>query len=120
MIEVTFLLLITLAAHLIEADYEAANGDKTHWKSLVIMFVFVGMVGWGLSLAWWQSCLAVVAVRAWFDLMYNYFAGHRWDYLGQWALTDELLEDIDPEFILVARFSISISALLIMFRIPLF
>jgi hypothetical protein len=62
----------------------------------------------------------VVAVRAWFDLMYNYFAGHRWDYLGQWALTDQLLEDIDPEFILLARFSLSVSALLIMFRIPLF
>jgi hypothetical protein len=118
-----YLLLFLIPLLLIlEAVYEAKNGDKHHWPSLtasiVISAVFIYFlvpeqsIHLWLSWFWYYCC-----IRSMFDFMYNHFRGMPFHYLGNTAKTDILLRKIRAKMSkqLFTLLRLAVTALLFIF-----
>jgi hypothetical protein len=101
---IALLFLTVLSAHLFEAWYDANFGDRHIIPVSFFQFCFSVLLAVILpSVIWWQGIAVFIAVRIWFDYMYNHFAGVWWGYMGKTALTDKILRDTDAYLLLFLR-----------------
>lgn len=110
---ITLLLLIYSAViHWIEAVIEAEHGDKRHWPSLVITFLFYAIPAncYGLP---YKYLLLYPAVRVWFDYIFNYYRGNKIFYLGDTATWDKVLNKYNPYLILLGRIILSLTCIIL-------
>lgn len=94
------LLLIAFFIISIEAKLDAIYGDKHHTLSFIVsLFVFSGI--WFLLFRDTLGISRAIAgfyapARIWFDIIYNYFRGNKWSYLGNNSETDKFLKKYIP------------------------
>lgn len=99
-----FIMLLTAIALIFsEAWYESKHGDKNHALSLFLSVIFYLGVGVLLKADFLSSSLYYIAARVWFDVIFNYLRGNKWNYLGNNA-TDRMLKNFNPMFVYFGRF----------------
>lgn len=91
-----------LLLHLIEASYEAQRGDKNHWISITVSFIIHQFFCFLIGFSPLPAVVAWCGVRAYFDLMFNYFKGNHWAYLGS-SITDGMLKWMNGYVLLAFR-----------------
>ena len=107
--------------HVIEAFYQANFSEKKHWTSTSLVFILSLLLAAALpTCEWWQGVAAFIAIRIWFDYIYNAFAGLRWSYVGTTAKTDLMIRWLENKFgailiaylLLIVRLLIFVGALM--------
>jgi len=101
--------------HVIEAFYQANFSEKKHWASIVFVFILSLLFAAALpTCEWWQGIAAFIAIRIWFDYLYNAFSGLRWSYVGNDAKTDLMILWLEQKFgaILIAYLLLIVRALI--------
>ena len=125
MLEILIIIPI-FALHVAEAVYEAERGDLRHYPTFWGQFVLSCFVGWAVP---FSSILggifAFIAVRIWFDYIYNYAKGLHWSYVGKYAETDKLIRLLEKRFgaikvayaLLFVRAAVSLGAIILITKV---
>ena len=95
-----YLILVPIfCMNIVEAYYKSMFGDKRHWASIVFVFILSVLFAAALpTCEWWQGVAAFIAIRIWFDYLYNAFSGLRWSYVGTTAKTDLMIRWLEQKF----------------------
>jgi hypothetical protein len=100
MIALIFLTIGVLFA-VLEAMYEAENGDKRHWTSITMSFLTFSI--FALLGGDYHYIYLWAAARCFFDLFYNHFKDLPWYYLGSSKVTDPILKKFNVYTVLALR-----------------
>lgn len=107
---ILFLFALACFINIVEAQLEARYGDKHHSASVIMNFtVWIGIAAM-LPDTLPKHILLWIAARSWFDLLYNYFKGNDWHYLGA-NFTDLILKQMNPVFVLLIRFMTTVACI---------
>lgn len=123
---ILLLLTFILAFHVLEAMYEAKAGDALHYPSFLGQFFISVLLGWLLpSVSIAGGIIAFIAVRIWFDYLYNYFKGTHWSYVGTVAKTDQFIRLLEKRYggvrvaytLLLVRLLVSVGSIMLITKI---
>ncbi len=105
---ILFLFALACFINTVEAQLEAKYGDKHHSASVIMNFTLWVGIAAVLPDTLPKHMLLWIAARVWFDLLYNYFRGNEWHYLGL-NFTDLILKRFNPVFVLVVRVVVTLA-----------
>lgn len=106
--------LVAILLVLIEAYLESRYGDNNHGLSLIVSILIFTAFNLGFGFSWINYGYYLIA-RTWFDLIFNYFRGNKWYYLGNISKTDKFYSMISRKSLLWLRiiFTLWVSLMLI-------
>ena len=94
--------LVAILLILIEAYLESRYGDNNHSLSLIVSISIFTAFNLGFGFSWINYGYYLIA-RTWFDLIFNYFRGNKWWYLGSNSITDKFYSGINKKSLLWLR-----------------
>lgn len=97
--EALLILIPIFGLHLAEAIWESKYGDFKHYPSFLGQLFYAIFISWILPFtSIFQGILAFIAVRVWFDYMYNFAKNRNWSYVGKYAKTDLFIRMLEKRF----------------------